>query len=152
MIRHTLTILALLILARPAQAQQSDAADKRAGSWFHNVRETFLKRTSGLQAADLDLWEAAGTKAMGTTKRGDLFLALPKFNPLWNKSDQPVAGAVAKYAKRLEQIPGKSVENWQTLTGAEPLHAAMSLTAENDLFPQEQFSDKAFQAFVAKYK
>lgn len=152
MIRILNISLIIAGLVVPVFAQKSDAADKQADSWFDNVRDTFLKRTTALQAGDIDLWQAAGTKALGDVTRGNLFFALPKFNPLWDRNAKLVAGAGAKYAKRLEQIPGAAIKRWQTLTDAEPLYAAMSLTAENALFPQEKFSGKSFETFAAKFK
>ena len=139
-------------LAATAFAQQSDAALQRAGSWFDNARDTVMKRMPGIQAGDIALWTTAGEKALGAVEPNDLFFTLPKFNPLWDKSGKPVAGASAKYAKRLDQIPAAALERWRIMTGAAPLYAAMSLTAENTLFPQEKFSEKAFETFAAEFK
>lgn len=152
MIRGILLCLVMGVLADSALAQKSAAADKQSASWFHNVRDTFLKRTSGLQANDLDIWEAASAKAGLETTRAALFFALPRFNPLWDVSNKLIPGATAKYAKRLEQIPGTVIEKWQGLTTGDPLYTAMSLTAENILFPSDKFSPKIFADFVAKFK
>jgi len=147
-------VLGLLIVAltQPAFAQKSDAADKHVGGWFNNVRATFISRTAALEKSDLDVWEAASVTPLGSVSRGDLFLALPKFNPLWDQANKPAAGAMAKYAKRLEQIPRPAIERWSAITGATSLIAAMSLTAENALFPKETFNDKAFSTFLASFK
>ena len=63
-----------------------------------------------------------------------------------------VPGAVAKYARRLGQLPRATVARWQAVTGGEALVVAMSLTAEDRLFPKEVYSDAAFRRFVAGYR
>jgi hypothetical protein len=146
--------LIILLFSVTSVAQQSDAADKRGGSWFNNVRATFLERLSGLEKGDLDRWESAATKSTSVpgVRRADLGLLMPKFNPLWDSKNKLVSGAVSKYANRLEQVPATAVEQWRILTGASQLVATVSLIAENELFPQERFSEKAFQVFAAKFR
>ncbi|HUP59251.1 MAG TPA: hypothetical protein VNA69_02400 [Thermoanaerobaculia bacterium] len=168
MTRWFLPILAVVTLVLPAKAQTSPAAE-RAGSWFTNILsgepegrserlQRYTKRLGSFEKVDFDLWDETATKAIGSGDyRVGLVSALTQFNPLWDKADQLVPGAVAKYAKRLEQIPAASVKEWQLLTNDSAtkgalLLAAMTLAAENELFREEQFSDKAFQAFKAKYK
>lgn len=152
MIRLAWGILILLAFAAPASAQKSAAADKQAGSWFNNGRDSFLKRTPALSAGNIDAWEAAAKKAGVEASRSEIFFTLPNFNPLFDSKDQLVAGAVAKYAKRLEQIPAKVIEEWKVLTGGEHLVAAISLTAENSVFPGEKYSEQGFRALVTKFK
>ena len=150
----------LILLAAPTQmaAQKSDKATKRAASWFRNTtsgdkaRENFTARLSALQAADITLWKAATEKARIAATTQDLVFTLTDFTPLWSPTNQPVNGAMAKYAKRIEQISTKVIEQWESLTGADSIHAALSLTAEAELFPQKKFSDQAFQVLVVKFK
>ena len=146
------TVFALMVLLTvPLTAQKSDAADSRAGSWFNTDDETFSRRTAKLMDADMNAWVDA-TKANVVFKHDDLYSVMTAFDPLWNDDDQIVKGAVAKYAKRLQQLPVKAVEEWGMLTDADPVFAATSLVAENDLFPHEKFNEKAFQALKTKYK
>ena len=77
---------------------------------------------------------------------------LATFKPLFDSKNQVVAGAVAKYTKRVEQIPAKAIEEWATLTGAEQVSAAISLTAEDGVFPGERCSDQGFRALVMKFR
>jgi hypothetical protein len=152
MVRPVLGFLLAALVAVSASAQKSAAADKQAGSWFDNGRDSFLKRTGALQAADLDLFEAAAKKSGLEASRQQLFFTLPKFNPLFDSKYQIVAGAVAKYAKRLEQTPMMAIEEWTAMTGGERLLSAISLTAENGVFPGEKFSEQGFRALATKFK
>jgi hypothetical protein len=94
-------LLLCAFFVAPAWAQKSAAADKQAGSWFNNGRDSFLKRMgANLSAGDIDAWEAAGKKAGLEASRQDLFFALPKFNPLFDSSDKLVPGAVAKFQRQ----------------------------------------------------
>ena len=150
--RLLLGLLVAAFIGVPASAQKSGAADKHAGSWFNDGRDAFLKRTGALQAGDLDLFVAAAKKSGLEASRQQLFFALPKFNPLFDSKDQIAAGAVAKYSKRLEQTPAKAVEEWTQMTGGERLIAAISLTAENSVFPGEKFSEQGFRALATKFR
>lgn len=165
MIRWTSCILVMLAITGPVYCQKSAAAGKQAGSWFSNthdsalsgarlksLQDSYLKRTTALSTADVEVWQAAANKATLETTFEGLLFTLPSFNPLFDSKDQVVAGAVVKYAKRLEQIPAKAIKEWESLAGGEQITAAMSLTAENRVFPGEKFSDQAFRAFVAKFK
>lgn len=153
MTRLLLVSLLVMVSAWPASAQKSAAADKQAGSWFNNSRDSFVNRMgAGMSAGDLDTWEAACKNAGLEASRQDLFFALPKFNPLFDSGGKFVTGAIAKYAKRLEQLPAKSIDEWKALTGGDRLIVAMSLTAENGVFPGEKYSDQGFRALIARFK
>ena len=54
--------------------------------------------------------------------------------------------------KRFAQLPAKAVHEWAALTGGAPLVVALSLTAENRVFPGERFSDAGFRAVTGKFK
>jgi hypothetical protein len=145
----------LLATAGQMAAQKSDAAAKRAGSWFDKGESMTRKinRLHALQKSDMDMYETAFTKAsLGDLKRADIGFAILQFNVLFDAKDQVLPGAVIRYSRRIEQLPAKVIEQWENLTGADSIHAAMSLTAEADLFPQEKFSGKAFQVLASKFK
>jgi hypothetical protein len=144
-------VVALLIVAAPLLGQTSDSADKRAGSWFNNDRDVYVERTKTLDGPDLDAWVMATTTTF-VFKRDELYFVMPTFDPLWDaKTNKMLPGAVAKFAKRLEQLPVTAVEDWEKLTGADAIYAATSLIAENTLFPREKFDASRFQSFKAKY-
>ena len=106
---------------------------------------------ANLSADDLTLWEAAAKKAGLVASRQDLFFILPKFNPLFDANDKFIGGAIAKYAKRLEQIPTKAIDEWTAQTGGDRLMAAISLTAENSVFPNEKYSDSGLRGLATKF-
>jgi hypothetical protein len=143
-------------MATSAVAGSSDAADRRASSWFNPTTETLMKRMPGLSKEDTGQCALALKRSIGTVEPEMFLFALPAFNPLWDKTGAPVPGAIRKYSKRMEQLSKKAVEEWQGLTeGSAPstgVFSALSLAAENDLFPNEQFNEKAFKAFLAKYR
>jgi hypothetical protein len=108
---------------------------------------------ANLSAADIDAWEAASKRAGVEASRQELFFALPKFNPLFDSNDKLVPGAVIRYAKRLEQLPAKAIDDWKTLTGGDDrLIVAISLTAESGVFPGEKYSEQGLRALVTKFK
>ena len=146
-----LSALVFVLLAAPLAAQTSNTADERAGSWFSGDSTVGLNRAMGLNERDFDLWENAAKKAALAVPRSDLYFLLPAFDPLWDKDNRVKRGAIAKFAKRLEQLPGKAAEEWRVLTNADTALAAVSLLGENDLFPDEQFSAQRFETFKAKY-
>jgi hypothetical protein len=152
MYRSLCCMLILATVAAPVWAQKSAMADKQAASWFNNNRDAFLKRTGTLVAGDLDAFETAAKKAGVEASRQQLFFTLPKFNPLFDSKDLIVAGAIAKHAKRLEQIPPKVIEEWKVLTGGEQFVAALAITAENSVFPGEKYSEQGFRALATKFK
>ncbi len=144
-------VVALLTLAAAVFGQTSDSADQRAGSWFNNDRNVYIERTKTLDGPDLDAWVMATTMTF-VFKRDELYFVMPTFDPLWDaKTNKIVPGAVAKFAKRLEQLPVAAVEDWEKLTGADAVYAATSLIAENTLFPREKFDASRFESFKAKY-
>lgn len=153
MTRTTAVLIVLVLVASVGvAAQKSAAATRQAGSWFTNGEDNFLKRTPALQKHDIDVWEAAATKAGIKADRADLAFGIPKFNPLFDAKNQVVAGAMSKYSKRLAQLSAKTIQQWAALTGGEPLLVALSLTAENSVFPGERFSDAGFRALMARFK
>lgn len=144
--------LIFLIITAPLVAQKSSAAEKRAGIWFNNVRDTFLKRLQEVDSVEFKLWLTTATKAVPDRDINDVLFSMMHFNPLWNSKNKPVSGAVAKYTKRWEQIPANVAAKWKLRTGAKALYADVSLSAENELFPKEKFSEAAFKVFVIKFK
>jgi hypothetical protein len=145
-------LVMVIVAMASVGAQKSAAADKQAASWFNNGRDSFLQRMPAMQKEDVDVWEAAAKKAGIDASRASLGFTIPKFNPLFDAKNQVVAGAMAKYAKRFEQLPAKAVEDWAALTGGDKLVVALSLTAENNLFPGEKFSEPAFRTLATKFK
>ncbi len=165
MLRWSCWVLIALTTAAPAYAQGSPAAGKQAGSWFFDthdsvlnqaqlakLQDSYLKRMTAIAPADVEVWEGAAKSAGVKVSYQELVFALPNFKPLFDSKEQLVVGAVAKYAKRLQQIPHTAIAEWETLTGREEVSAAMSLTAEDSVFLREVFSDKGFRALVAKLK
>jgi len=103
-----LLLLGILLAPFPLGAQTTDAANKRAGSWFMNDMDTFLNRSgSDGMAEALDLWEPVASKAIGEkANRTKLFLSvMPKCNPLFDSNNLLITNQVTKFAKRLEQLP-----------------------------------------------
>lgn len=169
--------LLLAAVAASAQAATSPEAVDRAGSWFTDIlagEQTDEARTARAQRwshrlealahkdsegrTSIDTWDAAATKALGPGDyRLGLVMTLPKYDPLWDKDNQLISGAVAKYTARMEQLSATTVKEWQVRTNeAESqgalLLAAMTLVAEEELFPEETFSQGAFASFMARYK
>ncbi len=160
MIRWICCAIMLLAIAGPIYAQTSAAARKQAESWFlvqtnpndSSYVKSYLKRVEDLPLtrADLNVWEAAAKKEK--VSHSSLIERLAKFKPFFDLKDQVVAEAAAKYTKRVEQIPANAIEEWVTLTGVGQFTAAISLTAEDGVFPGERFSDQGFRALVRRFK
>ena len=151
-------VVALLCLgalaAVPVQAEVP-AAKLRAGAHFSDEFAVVMKRMPALGPEHFKLWAAAFRSSLVTVDASDLstnlVLLLPKFEPLWDQNNKLAEGASEKYSKRLQGVPKAAIMSWAELTGAGPLHAAMSLTAEDELFTENAFRDDAFKALCAKY-
>lgn len=145
----------VLFLAVASVLGAQSSAEKQAASWFGGVGAdpiARLNRLSALSDKDLDVWVAAGRKVGLGGTRADFGFQLMKFNPLFDSKGQKLSAAVAKYTGRLEQLPKTAIDQWRSLTQGDSLPAAISLTAEDAVFPREKFSAEAFRQFAAKFK
>jgi len=179
-IRHTHRPLlaASLLLAAAGLAAQTTSSRKspkeRAGAWFLDPGSNLdvsarvqlaMDRMSAVSAdADTKAFVAAVNSLLGGSADGKFLLGvlidtLPRFSPIWDKAtpNKALPGAVAKYAGRLKQVPRAAVDRWEPLVSGEGsaasrLIAAMSLSAEDVLFPNEEFSQSAFDQFISDTK
>ena len=135
-----------------AIGQKSEVARKRAEIWFTDDIDIRLARLQNADSLEIQIWLAMGTKSDPDNDKGSIVFSNINFNWLWTPTNKRIPNAVTKYIKRWEQIPVKDAETWQDLTDQSLLYSYVSLIGENDLFPGEKFSEKAFQAFIAKFK
>lgn len=120
--------------------------------WFTKDRDAYIKRLEALHAPDIIAWHKAGTGPIPAITADDVFNQVAWYNPAWNAKNQPATGAVAKYSNRLSQLPAAAVEEFAKVIQGPKFRAALSLVAEDALFPGEKYSANALAAVVGRCK
>jgi hypothetical protein len=148
------TLAALLIaisfsMSGAAQSGDQDCTFK----WFTKDRDGYIKRLGAVRAEDIIAWHKVGSAGpVPTITADEVYDQLAWFNPLWSADHQPVTGAVAKYSNRLSQLPASAVDQMSSVVRGPKFRAALSLVAEDALFPGEKYSANALAGIAAKCK
>lgn len=123
----------------------------RSAAWFtedgavHVARGPHLARTDW---GEFELVFEAMAQAVPAARKGDIGIAGVRFQPIWTPSHSLNVATTSRLSRRLAQLPPHMVRRWAAASALDEIRAALSLAAENGLFPDETFSPAAFDRLL----
>jgi hypothetical protein len=147
-------LVATTVAANALQATQIGSTAPLPRTHFTEDTATLRRRAPALGKDDAlqDQLAAAIKKPVPAAKKGDVILIALRFNGLW-KGDIVEAATAQRVVDRLAQLTPQTVAAWKTRSGlADPIAAALQLTAENAAFPSGKFSEAAFRGLLQPRK
>jgi hypothetical protein len=123
----------------------------RAAAWFSDDGATHIARGQHLARVDWGEFELvfeAMARAVPAARKGDIGIAGVRFQPIWTPSHSLNVAITSRLARRLAQLPPHVVRRWAGASALDEIRAALSLAAENGLFPDETFSPVALDRLL----